>query len=172
MTYYEILQVSPNASQEVIEATWKVLMQKYHPDAQSGLSPEARHEKSVRLNEAHDVLSDPRKREAYDRELEQQEKLRKGPQKVDPRFGGINEGAYPDAYPNPYDLRGHPPRIRFDPVDLYEEFVTAADLPKAIEHALASAGQRVLEKVIRDNPIIGEILDHARGVPRTKKRSG
>ncbi len=32
MTYYDILEVSPNASQEVIKMLIKLFMKKYHPD--------------------------------------------------------------------------------------------------------------------------------------------
>ena len=32
MTYYDILEVSPRASKEVIEKAYRVLAKKYHPD--------------------------------------------------------------------------------------------------------------------------------------------
>ena len=32
--YYEILEINENASQEVIEKVYKVLVKKYHPDLQ------------------------------------------------------------------------------------------------------------------------------------------
>lgn len=61
--YYAILQVSPAAEKEVIEAAYRKLAQKYHPDINK--SPGAE-EKMKRINAAYEVLSDPAKRAAYD----------------------------------------------------------------------------------------------------------
>lgn len=66
--YYEILEVSQNAGQEVIRAAYKTLMQRYHPDKNSNDSENARLVLAIRL--AYDVLSDPELRKAYDIELE------------------------------------------------------------------------------------------------------
>ena len=60
--YYGILQVSPNAEQEVIEAAYRQLARKYHPDVYSG--PDAA-QRMRELNEAYEVLGDPRKRAEY-----------------------------------------------------------------------------------------------------------
>jgi len=61
--YYAILQVSPAAEKEVIEAAYRKLAQKYHPDINKS---EGAEEKMKRINAAHEVLSDPAKRAAYD----------------------------------------------------------------------------------------------------------
>ncbi len=61
--YYEILQVHPLAEPEVIEAAYKKLAQKYHPDVNRATTAAA---KMKKINEAHEILSDfPRRRE-YD----------------------------------------------------------------------------------------------------------
>lgn len=62
--YYEVLQVSPDADPEVIEKAYKVLARKHHPDARGG--DRGAHEMMVELNEAYAVLSDPKRRAAYD----------------------------------------------------------------------------------------------------------
>ncbi len=67
MNYYDILEVSSKASQEVIRAAYKSLMQRYHPDRNPGDAEAERH--SVRVVEAYEVLSDPDRRATYDREL-------------------------------------------------------------------------------------------------------
>jgi hypothetical protein len=64
--YYEILQVSPLAEEEVIQAAFRGLAKKYHPDRNK--DPSA-HKKMSLLNEAYEVLSDPVRRQAYDLEL-------------------------------------------------------------------------------------------------------
>lgn len=62
--YYEILGVHRNASDEEIKRAFRRLAFKYHPDHNK--DPEAT-EKFKEINEAYEVLSDPRKRAMYDR---------------------------------------------------------------------------------------------------------
>ena len=67
--YYRILQVDLEAEPEVIEAAYKRLMKKYHPDV---LTSEQKKDKSFlekvqEINEAYDVLSDEKKRREYDK---------------------------------------------------------------------------------------------------------
>ena len=61
--WYSILQVHESAEPEVIEAAYRRLARKYHPDVNT--SPNAT-ETMQRLNDAYAVLSDPGKRSAYD----------------------------------------------------------------------------------------------------------
>jgi len=62
--YYDILQVSPTAEPEVIDAAYRHLVRRYHPDVYTGGDAT---ERLRELNEAHAVLSDPAKRALYDR---------------------------------------------------------------------------------------------------------
>lgn len=59
--YYKILQVDSKAEQSVIKSAWKSLSQIYHPDKQSGSG-----EMMALINEAYEVLSDPKRRQLYD----------------------------------------------------------------------------------------------------------
>ena len=146
MTHYDTLQVSRTASIEVIEAAYKSLMKLYHPD----VSGDTRYAQA--LNAAHDVLADLEKREKYDRSL------RPRPAQPIP----VNEEAYPPAYPT---VRAP----RFDVQELYAEVVNAVDLPKVIERGLEEAGKAVLSRIIRENPIIGQILSAAQKKAKGKK---
>jgi hypothetical protein len=65
-TAYQVLQVDPAAEQEVVEAAFKRLALKYHPDTSK--SPDAS-ERMRELLEAHGLLTDPNKRERYDRSI-------------------------------------------------------------------------------------------------------
>ena len=67
-TCYTILQVDPSAEQEVIEAAYRRLSRKYHPDVND--SPEAS-DRMRAINQAYATLSDPRRRVIYDRGLRQ-----------------------------------------------------------------------------------------------------
>lgn len=60
---YKILQVDPSAEPEVIEAAYKRLVRKYHPDVNG--APDA-HARMQELNDAYEILSDPAQRAEYD----------------------------------------------------------------------------------------------------------
>ena len=62
--YYKILQIDPGAEQEVIEAAYRRLARKYHPDVNK--SPDAI-QRMQQINVAYEVLRDPAKRAEYDR---------------------------------------------------------------------------------------------------------
>jgi DnaJ-domain-containing protein 1 len=62
-TLYQVMQVDPYADPEVVEAAFKRLALKYHPDRST--LPDAA-ERMRELIEARDVLTDPRKRRQYD----------------------------------------------------------------------------------------------------------
>ena len=71
--YYDILQVNPKASPEIIEKAYHFLAKKYHPDMQSDEIEKLRCEQILKdLNEAYYVLSDVFLREQYDKELQNQ----------------------------------------------------------------------------------------------------
>lgn len=75
MSYYETLHVSPNACEEVISWAYKALMRKYHPDLNGN---DAKHNDiAQKINLAYEVLKDPTRRAAYDRDLKRQENARK-----------------------------------------------------------------------------------------------
>jgi molecular chaperone DnaJ len=62
--YYEVLGVSPSASEQEIKKAYRTLAKKYHPDANQG--DKASEEKFKEISEAHEVLSDKGKRAQYD----------------------------------------------------------------------------------------------------------
>ena len=75
--YYEVLGVQKNASEDEIKKAYRKLAMKYHPDRNPG--DKAAEEKFKELNEAYEVLSDPDKKNKYDRF---------GFAGVDPSYGG------------------------------------------------------------------------------------
>jgi curved DNA-binding protein CbpA len=64
-THYEVLHLTADAPIEVIRASYRKLLQRYHPD--KGTVSHADAERiTARLNEAWNVLSDPARRAEYD----------------------------------------------------------------------------------------------------------
>ena len=62
-SYYDILGVKKDASEKEINRAYRKLAAKYHPDINHEPGAE---EKFKKINEAHEVLSDPQKRAQYD----------------------------------------------------------------------------------------------------------
>jgi len=67
--HYETLAVPRNASKAQIKASFYKLSRQLHPD----INPDVPKDKFVALNDAYSVLSDDRKRRAYDRKYAAQE---------------------------------------------------------------------------------------------------
>lgn len=93
-TLYEILEVSENASSEIIEKAYKVLAKKYHPDLQPPEEKSNAEDKMKEINEAYEILGDSSKREKYDEELKrnrEEEKIREQ---------NVNQSSYSATYNN------------------------------------------------------------------------
>jgi molecular chaperone DnaJ len=90
--FYEILGLAKNANEDDIKKSYRKLAMKYHPDR----NPDSKgaEEKFKEAKEAYEMLSDPQKREAYDRY---------GHAGVDPNMGGGGgfgggSGGFADAF--------------------------------------------------------------------------
>jgi hypothetical protein len=70
MTYYELFEISPDASAEEIKEKYKKLIFDIHPDRNSSASAL---EKVKLLNAAYEILKDPIKRTQYDISIKYQE---------------------------------------------------------------------------------------------------
>lgn len=73
MSHYDVLQVSPNATIEVIQGAYRALARTYHPDV-SGTA-DAGHMRQI--NAAYAVLADPVCRAQYDARRERSARVRK-----------------------------------------------------------------------------------------------
>ena len=89
--FYETLGVAKNASEDEIKKSYRKLAMKYHPDR----NPDSKEseEKFKEVKEAYEMLTNPEKREAYDRY---------GHAGVDPNMGGGGfgggAGGFGDAF--------------------------------------------------------------------------
>ncbi|RRQ48665.1 J domain-containing protein [Maribacter algicola] len=95
--YYEVLGLDKSATEKEIKSAYRKLARKHHPDLNPN-NTEAE-EKFKKINEAHEVLSDPEKRKKYDQygedwqhaeEFEKAKSQRQGR----PSGGGYNEYTY------------------------------------------------------------------------------
>ena len=108
---YAELEVSPSATTPTIDAAWKSLMKRNHPDV-GGARPGGR---TVRLNIAHDWLADPARRTRYDEALRARNgeaHRAAGPGRVPPAAGPVP--AQPSAAA-PRSARWSPPPVRAKP---------------------------------------------------------
>ena len=68
--YYEILEVSKDATDKEIRKSYKSLVKKWHPDHHYDKESKEKAEKKMKeINEAYSVLRNPEKRKEYDNEL-------------------------------------------------------------------------------------------------------
>jgi len=89
--HYATLGVGRRCTAEEIRVAYRVRAKQHHPDL-NGHSAEAV-ERSQELNAAHEILSDPQKRLAYDRELKERERPAGSP----PRSGKIERNITQDV---------------------------------------------------------------------------
>lgn len=67
VSLYDTLQVSPHASEPVIRAAYRCLVQLVHPDKNWGC--ESAGDRLAQINAAYAVLSDPGQRQIYDQKI-------------------------------------------------------------------------------------------------------
>ncbi len=103
--YYETLGVPRQAAAEDIRKAYRKLARKYHPDLNPG--DKSSEERFKNVQEAYDILSDPKKRQMYD------------------QFGFYSENGYPGAGAGPGAGQGPPPGMDFSGFD-FSEFVSGA----------------------------------------------
>ena len=87
--YYETLGVKRGAAAEEVRKAYRRLARKYHPDVNPG--DKSAEEKFKQIQEAYDVLSDPKKRKMYDQFGFYSEQFKGGP---GPGAGGFDFGGF------------------------------------------------------------------------------
>ena len=107
---YKVLQVDPEADVEVIQAAYRRLAQKYHPDV--GAAGGVAAERMIALNRAWELVRDPKRRAAYDLERRaagSQTRTPDGTRLVSDSSGAkrpfTNTSVHQSAAPNKYGVR-------------------------------------------------------------------
>ncbi len=115
-SYYDILEVSRTASQEVIRAAYKSLVQRFHPDKNPD-NPNAV-ELLKLINNAYETLSDPSKRAAYDVMLTLEEMANPEPERRD-----SGEEKKEEEGPHQWDDSAESEQSFAERWDLYQTFI-------------------------------------------------
>jgi curved DNA-binding protein CbpA len=102
--YYDVLGVSRAATERELKKAYKVLALKWHPD-KNGENRVSAEKKFKQISEAYNVLSDPKKREVYDRY---------GKAGLDGSAGGHHGG---------HSFHGHPGFV--DPDEVFRAFFSS-----------------------------------------------
>ncbi|XP_038893222.1 chaperone protein dnaJ 20, chloroplastic-like [Benincasa hispida] len=68
-SFYDLLGISQSGSLEEIKHAYKQLARKYHPDVSPPGRAEEYTKRFIRVQEAYETLSDPRRRALYDRDM-------------------------------------------------------------------------------------------------------
>jgi molecular chaperone DnaJ len=102
--YYEVLGVKRDASEEDIRKAYRRLARKYHPDLNPG--DKAAEERFKTVQEAYDILSDPKKKQMYD------------------QFGFYSANGFPQGGPGGAEY-GQGPHMDFGGFD-FSDFMSGA----------------------------------------------
>jgi len=124
INHYHRLQVHPQASPEVIKAAYRALMRDSHPDVHDTIHGKT----AAKLNAAYEIISDPAKRQQYDRDREKIEGTIIGGFKVE---RAIAEGGFGKTYQGSHLLVGEPVCIK------HCSRISATDTEILIEEAKA-----------------------------------
>ena len=167
LDFYQTLGVDRHASDKEISSAYRRLARQYHPDLTGG--DKAAEERFKRVNAAHDVLSDPDKREAYNRwgdqwehaeQLEEMQRQRGG-------FGGFG------GFSGSQTFGGGPGAIHFD---FGEQFGDASDIGDIFGNLFGGRAARGPQAPSRgrdvEHPLSVSLREAFRGTTRTIQRSG
>lgn len=145
--YYEILGLQKGASEDEIKKAFRRMAMKYHPDKNQG--DKAAEEKFKEVNEAYEVLSDPKKKSAYDQF---------GHAGVDPQSGmgsggfggfggGFQSGNFSDIFGDVFgDIFGGARGGRGGP-SMQEQYSRGSDLRYEIHISLEEAFHGVTKNI-------------------------
>ena len=106
--YYDVLGVSRDADDAALKKAYRKLALKWHPDRHQGEQQAQAETTFKRINEAYEVLSDPEKRQKYDRfgeNWEHGQEFDPGPgqrtmtrEEFEAAFGGGGAGGFSDFF--------------------------------------------------------------------------
>ena len=165
--YYETLGVARSASQKDISAAFRKLARKFHPDLNAG-NKEAE-QRFKEISEAHDVLSDPKKRKLYDEFGSNWSSAQAAG--IDPDAARRGAGGGPFR-PNAGQRVEYRTVDAEDLEDLFGEGAGIGDIFGSIFGGARGRGARPQQRVDVEAPITVSLVEAYRGTSRTVELPG
>jgi chaperone protein DnaJ len=166
--YYRVLGVPRTAKPDEIKKAYRRLARKFHPDVNPG--DNAAEEQFKKISEAFDVLSDPKKREFYDRHGTYSEAAERAAAQGAPNFdfSGFGGSSFRDIFADLFGAgRGSASRAR-NPQAQQAQRGDDIEYPLAITFEEALKGTTATVTVARSEPCTAcSNTGQGRGAPST-----
>ena len=154
-TLYEMLEVSENASDEVIEKAYKVLAKKYHPDLQKEQNKKSAEIKMKKINEAYEILGNKEKRREYDLKLQMEREEEKIRNQQENTIADLSNQVIDNANPTDIEKDREIYQRKLYQEEMQQRKKMQENLNKEYENAyynyLRSLGYRVKHKWTKEN---------------------
>src|SRR3990167_3279362 len=119
--FYEILGVSQNASDAEIKSAYRKLALQWHPDKHKGDAKKEAEQKFKEVNQAYEVLRDPKKKSMYD-QMGHSAFTQNGSGGPGGPFGGYQQGPFRYTYSTGGNVNFEDLFGGSDPFDIFEQF--------------------------------------------------